>query len=135
MAAAVEAHREDRSWLQRKLPDYLAELDSSLKPVIRVLDENGKDLCADESPADGPDYSAGDLLNWASQLENRQQIFVSSETVLGQYPLRPSPGSRFLLVTPLYRLSSDPTKPATDEVWCGALVMEVELQNMLTQHL
>jgi PAS domain S-box-containing protein len=135
LAALASVQRRDPARILADVELYYESGDHALPTGIEVVDAQGVVVCSSRASGGGGVYAGSVLREWAALATNREQVF------LGVWP-HGAGGMRtlaaagtFLLATPLPTPPSDGSAPAGVTAGSGWLVMAVDLESALTEHL
>jgi PAS domain S-box-containing protein len=135
LAALPSVQHHDGARIPADVQAYYRSGDHPRPTAIEVVNEQGAVVASSPASAGTNDYAGSPLLKWATGEASRGQVFFCPSPHTTKDP-KDSPSERqFLLVTPLY--PSTPDSPASSEASAGSgvLVMTVDLESVLTEHL
>ena len=126
--------RDEARWLA-ELEDYYRTGEHVQPSLIQVIDETGAVVRSSRPSGREVNYTGCDFFEWAKRTTNYGEVFVSSWARMAREQADPSFGGQFLLATPLYRGDSDSLSLSAAPSWSGVLLLTVDLESVLREHL
>jgi PAS domain S-box-containing protein len=126
--------RDAAQW-SANLEEYYQTGEHVRPSLIQVIDETGAVVYSSRPLERVVNYAGRDFFEWSKAKANDGAIFVSSWARLEKEQADPAFSSQFLLAAPLYRPDAGPPSPSAGSRWSGVLLLTVDLESILTEHL
>ncbi|MBI5388509.1 MAG: PAS domain S-box protein [Verrucomicrobia bacterium] len=128
---------------RREVEQGLADIQTYFENVthpwplgLLVLDQTGAvTFSTSNSVSFATNYAETPFFEWAKGKGNRLKVFTSAWAQMPSRQTNQRTSGRFLLATPLYRDVPEPPPLRPIRVWSGVLVMTVDLESILAEHL
>jgi PAS domain S-box-containing protein len=125
----------DRDRMAADFRAYLEPRKRLRNPTLSLYAEDGVLVYSTDATDPVSNCSGADFFAAAQTPENRGQVFVSTRFRMGTAAGKPLPDRRFVLATPLAPAVLAPPGPTAPRGQRGVLVLTVDLEALLTEHL
>jgi PAS domain S-box-containing protein len=125
----------DREQIASAVEAYFVTAHRAQPASISVADWEGKVLFSTRAGLTAPNLAGRDLFEWGRRKDSRGQVYITSGARLSEEQPAPLASRGVVLATPLYRTNSEPGSAEKTRIWNGILLMSLDLEPVLTNHL
>ena len=135
LARLPSVESRETSLIQADCDNFYGRIPRTQPGFIALLDRSGSVVFSSRTNALGLSLAATDFFEALRRRETRVRTFVSAWTRLSAEVGRRLPERTILLATPVYRSEEDAVPPRGTRSWAGVLVLAVDLEQALREHL